>query len=122
MGQVTEHFAASAFWPGDTTPPTERLHGWIDAGFSGHRSRAAISGGEHINDAGIDASNHIIAEAKPLDGARTHVINKNITLFDDSKCDRVIGFMLEVEFDHALVVVSRYVEHRIAIDPRRHGV
>src|SRR6516165_9693901 len=34
MGQVTEHLAAAAFWPGYAAPTTKRLDGGVDSGLT----------------------------------------------------------------------------------------
>src|SRR5713101_2046211 len=120
MRQMAEHLAPALFRSGNTAPSAERLHGRVDTGLGCHRAAAPISGSEDINDASIDLRYNVVPEAEPLNRARAHVVDEHITLFHNAECDGTVGFLLEVELNHAFVVVARDVEYRIAFDSGWH--
>src|SRR5271166_5455431 len=113
MRQMTEHLAASVLGPGDTAPSAKRLYGRVDAGFTRHRTDASIGGCGHIDHAGINLGDDLVAESEPFHRARSHVLHEDVALLDNLERDCAVGFLLEVELDHPLVVIGGNVEHRV---------
>src|SRR6218665_960761 len=80
------------------------------AGLSLYCPSCPEPGGHAVNQARIQCSHGLIAEAQPLDGGHAHVVHEHVRLRDQvpQRCDAFL--ILEVEHDRALVPVQRQVD------------
>ena len=72
---------------------------------SGRRARTRKP--RHRSIRRIQPCDNVVAKPEAFDRARPHVLHEDVALLDDLERDRSIGLVLEVQLNHALVVIAR---------------